>query len=134
MLCLFHLTRGIPLGYPNSFNRSLIVAREVKLHHPFPILPIVGPAIPESKGVADTFVPENARHLFIVFAQSVIFADSQNDVLLPQSTEPAIIMFMGNEHGGVMKVEIVVRITISKTADITETTHAQNAADPVGMS
>src|SRR5262249_28285815 len=42
-----------------------IVAPDVQSNHPFPVRPVVGPPVPDPKGVADAFVPQRRRQALV---------------------------------------------------------------------
>src|SRR3954451_19993990 len=75
---------SLPTSKPTRFvivRTPSVVSADVALGHLLPVRPVVVPAVPDAQRVANPLVPQHGRKLPIVFAERVVAAHRQDDVL-----------------------------------------------------
>src|SRR6266478_5881576 len=110
-----------------------IVTTDIHAYHLFPPWPVMGPAIPDAQGMPDILAPQDAGEVFVIRTEGFITASGEDDVHVAHCRQPGRVMLIPHEIAGIVEIDIVVRVAISKTADVVEATQSDDSADQVRM-
>src|SRR5205823_432173 len=112
---------SLPTSKPTRFvivRTPSVVSADVALGHLLPVRPVVVPAVPDAERVANPFVPEQRGKLPIAFAQRIVAADRENDVLAPERLQAACVVLVRDELGGIRRVHVLVGVAAREPPDI----------------
>src|SRR5262249_51824905 len=91
----------------------------------------VGPAVPGSKCVADSFAPEQSGEILVVGPIGIVPADGEDNILVFQGSDAVGIVLVGDVVAGVIEVDVVVIVAVGELANVIKPAHTEGPAHAV---